>query len=230
MPTIDTTINRLRGDFEMLFRLQERRTTEPANYDNAAERAEALARIDAQIRWYEDTIRGHLAKLVQFPPQHAGLQAAVDRYLDVSVRSDDFVFVMTKYPNNPPHGENDEQLARIIAAVKEAIVTRGYTPRLAGEPPRYLAGLWENIEVHLLCCARAIAIVENRFKPELNPNVAMEWGWMRAMRPNSILFLIDDAYATPPVDTQGFIKDRFAWDDPVPGIQRAIENFLPRRA
>jgi hypothetical protein len=42
----------------------------------------------------------------------------------------------------------------------------------------------------MLARSRGIAIVEDRFNPNLNSNVAMEWGWMRAMN-KPVLYLVE---------------------------------------
>ena len=54
----------------------------------------------------------------------------------------------------------------------------------------YFDDVWSNVELYLLGCRYGIAIVEDRFKPELNPNVAMEWGWMRGLG-KDVLFLVE---------------------------------------
>ncbi len=80
----------------------------------------------------------------------------------------------------------------------------------------------------MLTCARGIAIVEDRFNPKLNPNVAMEWGWMRAMK-KDVLYLVEKAVPAEqiPADLMGLIRSRFNWDDPEADIPRLIDEFLP---
>jgi hypothetical protein len=56
-----------------------------------------------------------------------------------------------------------------------------------------------------------VAIIENRYKQELNPNVALEWGWMRAMD-KDVLFLLEKDFKQFRADILGFIPDTFSWD------------------
>lgn len=72
----------------------------------------------------------------------------------------------------------DVQLEAVIQAVRDAVEGCGYIPRIARDN-QYHPILWDNVELYLLGCRRGIAIVEDKYLPELNPNVAMEWGWMR---------------------------------------------------
>ena len=41
--------------------------------------------------------------------------------------------------------------------------------------------LWENICVHILGSRYGIAVLEDRVAAELNPNVALEYGFMKAL-------------------------------------------------
>ena len=76
--------------------------------------------------------------------------------------------------------------------MKDAVKAKGYRPQLAAETKLH-PNLWENVECQMLyACARRIAIVEDRFNPKLNPNVAMEWGWMRAMK-KPVLYIVEKA-------------------------------------
>jgi hypothetical protein len=76
-----------------------------------------------------------------------------------------------------------------------------------------------------LGCCRGIAIVEDRYRPELNPNVAMEWGWMKGMG-KSVLFLMEETFQHNRADWHGLIAKSFKWDKPKPGICGAIKAFL----
>jgi hypothetical protein len=68
--------------------------------------------------------------------------------------------------------------------------------------------------------------VESKFKPELNPNVAMEWGWMRAMR-KPVLYLVEKD-AKPPADVAGLIKARFDWLNPKADIPRLVTDYFQK--
>jgi hypothetical protein len=133
---------------------------------------------------------------------------------------------MTKYPEQDPGKmtSNDKDLARVINLVKEGLGDRGFTARLASDKP-YQSMLWKNIEVYLLGCARGIAIVENKYSDQVNPNVAMEWGWMRAAKKN-VLYLLEEDFENTRADFSGFLSARFSWSYPEDGIEKALNQWL----
>ena len=132
---------------------------------------------------------------------------------------------MTKYCD----GVNtvlDAQLQAVIDTVKDAVAASGYHPQLAADA-KFHQNLWENVEFLMLACARGIAIVEDRFNPKLNPNVAMEWGWMRAMK-KPVLYLVEKSVPASqiPADVLGLIQARFDWDKPTDDIPKLVAAEL----
>jgi hypothetical protein len=134
------------------------------------------------------------------------------------------VFVMTKFPEPASQAAIDLQLRAVIQAVIDAVRDCGYRARLANEQ-RFHAGLWDNVELYLLGSRRGIAIVENKYLDELNPNVAMEWGWMRGMG-RDVLYLVEKDFGRARADWNGFIQDSFDWAHPVPDIAAAVRRWL----
>lgn len=61
--------------------------------------------------------------------------------------------------------------------------------------------------------------------PELNPNVAMEWGWMRAMG-KRVLFLREDGFAHGRAYSGGLRTGSFDWDAPEPGVSTALTEWF----
>jgi hypothetical protein len=159
-----------------------------------------------------------LENLVLFPPHHLQYAQQVDQFCKDTL-CEKSVFIMTKYPDGEDAGK-DAQLQRVINLVKDAVMDCGYLPRLAVDK-KYHANLWENVEIYLLGCARGIAIVENKFKPQLNPNIAMEWGWMRAMG-KQVLYLVEKDVEVVPVDVGALIKERFQWECPEEDVRKAV--------
>src|SRR5262249_30467653 len=108
--------------------------------------------------------------------------------------------------------------------------SRGMRARLA-TGARFHEWLWDEVEIHLLGCAIGIAIVEDRYRPELNPNVSMEWGWMRAMG-KRVLFLREKTFAHGRADLGGLRAWDFDWDEPEFGIATALTEWFgePRSA
>jgi len=190
-------------------------TLPPAMKD---EQDKAIQQQIAQIHKYQETL---LHELVHFPPH------TVEHFVNLTqfhqsapyVRS---VFVMTKFRGN--NSPQDAQLARVIKAVRDGVTKFGFVSHVASDKT-YNPMLWKNVELYLLACSRGIAIVESKHTHELNPNVTMEWGWMRAMdRP--VLFLVEKAFDRSRADLSGLINDPFDWDNPEPDIEAAVKKFL----
>ena len=159
--------------------------------------------------------------LLRVPPWHTRHRNALGAFH----REGDFdrsVFIMCKFPEG--NGELDRQLQGIIDLVRNGLVRRGYTPRLA-TGARFHQWLWDEVEVHLLGCSTGIAIVEDRYRPELNPNVAMEWGWMRAMG-KRVHFLQERQFAHGRADFAGLRSWGFEWEGPEPGILTALSDWF----
>lgn len=131
---------------------------------------------------------------------------------------------MTKFPK-ASGDEKDEQLERILSTISAAIRGHDHVPRIARDSARYHAGLWDNVELHLIGCRQGIALVEDRYLDELNPNVAMEWGWMRGMG-KRVLFLLEDGFGNFGADLGDLLFERFSWNDPDSGIRAAIAKWL----
>lgn len=164
-----------------------------------------------------------LKQFCEFPPVH-------DRHKDKLVEFhqnsefDDCVFIITKFPDPQSNDEIDTQLQGVIDMVCAAVRLCNYVPRIASER-RYHALLWDNVELYLLGCKRAVAIVEDKYRPELNPNVAMEWGWMRGMG-RDVLYLIEEEFVHDRADWAGLLEDRFCWSDPHDQICAAVRQWL----
>ena len=171
-------------------------------------RAETKAVVTELVRWPPHK-REHFDKLDDFFKDH-GYEKSV--------------FIMTKYPDNPPKSALDTQLLAVIDLVKAAVKIHGYTPALASDK-RYHPELFRNIEVYLLGCSRAIAIVESKHTNELNPNVTMEWGWLRASD-RQVLYLVEKDFDKARADIKGLIEDYFDWNNPKPGVDAAVKAFL----
>jgi hypothetical protein len=172
--------------------------------------------LQEEERRYRDRCRAELEDILEFPPRHIRHAPLLKRFWDAG-NFDESVFIMSKFPEKAGQ-PLDEQLERVLAAVSTAVTTAGFVPRIATAPSEYHQLLWDNVELHLLGCRQGIAIVEDKYMDELNPNVMMEWGWMRAMgRP--VLFLVEDSFQKFRADVGGLLSRTFTWDDP--------ENSVP---
>lgn len=179
--------------------------------------------LEAQISKLEKYKTDILEELVRYPPKH-------DRHFQLlqAFHNDGAfeksVFIMTKFPDMQNPQAVDQELIRVIQGVKDAITARGFIPRIANAK-KYHAALWDNVELYLLGCERGVAIVEDKYRKELNPNVTMEWGWMRGMN-REVLYLVENNFIGERADIVGLLKDSFDWANPEPGITNAMNAWL----
>jgi hypothetical protein len=177
--------------------------------------------IEQRIQTRERRIEALLTKMQRFPPHHGKHFARLEEFWkDGSY--EESVFVMTKYPDGA--AAKDQQLLAVIEIVKETVRKCGFKPRLAIDKT-YHPQLWDNIELHLVGCARGLAIVENKHTDETNPNVSMEWGWMRGLG-REVLYLIDKDFKHPRADFAGFISQPFEFENPKATLPGPIAAWL----
>lgn len=195
---------------------------------NAADKAEKVDKLDDQLAQVEKERINVLHDLVLFPPHHLQYAQLIEQFNQkLKGQGKPYerrVFIMTKYCDGA-NVQLDAQLQTVIDTVKAAVVAHGYHPQLAAETKLH-SNLWENVECQMLACGRGIAIVEDRFNRKLNPNVAMEWGWMRAMK-KPVLYLVEKSVEQVPADVAGLIKSRFDWDNPQVNIPQLVGQDLP---
>jgi hypothetical protein len=204
-------------------KMVEQRDSLSATTPNQAMRDELSKTVQKFIDQKNAEIKAVVAELVRWPPhKHEHFDKLDDFFTHHSYEKS--VFIMTKYPENPPKSALDTQLQAVIDLVKDAVTTQGYTPLLASEK-RYHPELFRNIEVYLLGCSKAIAIVESKHTNELNPNVTMEWGWLRASD-RQVLYLVERGFDKARADIGGLIEDYFDWNNPKPGVDAAVKAFL----
>jgi hypothetical protein len=192
---------------------------------SAAMEDEFRADLQARIEKDADRCRRELMSLIDFPPRHVRHFELLKRFWDDG-SYERSVFLMTKFPE-PCESPKAAELQRVIDAVAQSTTTAGFVPRIARFPSNYHPGLWDNVELHLLGCRQGIAIVEDRYLPELNPNIAMEWGWMRGMG-KPVLFLLEQEFDHFRADLGDLLKENFEWADPEPGVDAAVSGWLGR--
>ena len=181
---------------------------------------DSITRIDAEIKATRSSMERLTLRFLRFPPWHARHQPELQRF-HKEAPYDKSVFIMTKFPDGAT--EVDEQLRKVVQATKDAVVNNGLNPRIANSA-KYHDWLWDEIEMYLLGCSYGIAIIEDKYRPELNPNIAMEWGWMRAMG-KRVLFLQEESFSHGRADFGGLRAWKFSWDNPEPGITQAIQEW-----
>jgi hypothetical protein len=179
--------------------------------------------LEARVAATERRIRRELLRFADFPTRHARhFERLPQFWTDGSFERS--VFIMTKFPDAGA-GDRGAELQRVIDTVERAISDAGFIPRIAQFPHNYHPGLWDNVELYLLGCRQGVAIVEDRYLPELNPNVAMEWGWMRGMG-KRVLFLHEQGFGHRRADLGDLLGEPFEWDDPEPRVTEVVTAWL----
>jgi hypothetical protein len=162
-----------------------------------------------------------LSELITFPPQHDRHSQLLEAFHNTG-SYDKSVFIMTKFPEGDT--QLDKELKRVIKAVRDVVLECQFVPRIASDKD-YHDMLWDNVELYLLGCVRAVAIVEGKYREELNPNIAMEWGWMRGMG-KKVLFLVEEGFQHMRADWMGLTQSRFSWGNPEEAIGKHVRKFL----
>ncbi len=204
-------------------KLIEQRDSLSSSTQNLALRDELTKTLQKYIDVAKAELKAAVSELVRWPPHKSEHFDKLAQFFG-QYPHETSVFIMTKYPDNPPKTPLDAQLKKVIDTVSAAVTACGHTPHLATEK-KYHPELFRNVELYMLACRRAIAIVEDKHTQELNPNVTMEWGWLRCTE-REVLYLVEKDFDKDRADIGGLIKDEFDWDDPEPGIMAAVQAFL----
>ena len=223
MIAIDEALLALRMDIVRVVDFEKERLELNNSPLPAAMKDERDRDLMAEIERRRKRLATVLQELVAFPPQHVRHSKEIADFHAVA-DFDRSVFVMTKFVDPAKPTPEDAALKAVIDAVRAAVAAAGFTPRLASDK-QFHPLLWDNVELYLLGCRRGIAIVEDKARTELNPNVAMEWGWMRGMG-RDVLYLVETSFVSKRADWGGLIEQSFEWADPVPGISAAVAAWL----
>ena len=217
----------------ILFKEERKRVEawEEMNTRPPAERDDFIDSYKRMVDEMQPKIEDILGDLLRYPPHHLRHGEMLKKfYAGFASPEEGFrksVFIMTKFPRRPsdPHSTpKDEELRTVIKAVEKAIEACGYKPRIADErQPQYHSIVWDEVELYLLGCAKGVAIVEDKYMPELNPNVALEWGWMRAMG-RDVLFLQEESFQHARADVHGFMVREFNWSKP--DVEDAVRQLV----
>jgi hypothetical protein len=223
MIDFDNAVAALRIDSLKIAQLEQERIGLWNSTLPSAMKDEREGDLKADIERQRLRLLGVLMEMVNFPPQHLRHNKVLPQFHTVAP-FEKSVFVMTKFPDPKDPAPVNAQLGAVIQAVRDAVTAQGYVARLASDNA-YHPILWDNVELYLLGCRRGIAIVEDKYLPELNPNVAMEWGWMRGIGRN-VLYLVEKDFKKQRADWGGLIESRFDWTNPEPDVKAAIQAWL----
>ena len=133
---------------------------------------DAASSLDDAIRKHQEIARLHLPRGYE--------------HLTESVRTfrqehpyETSVFVMMKFPDGLPQ-DQARLVDRIFEVVASALGAYDLVARRA-DKRQYEPDLWNNLCVYMLGCRFGLAVLEDRGANEMNPNVALEYGFMKAL-------------------------------------------------
>lgn len=154
------------------------------------------------------------------PPGYNALSNECARFLEDHPNYDKNVFVMMRFD------EGDKTLKRLDIELRRILKSLGFEP-VRADDKMYMKdrNIWDNVCVYMICCKYSVAILEDRKKDEFNPNIALEYGFMRALDKRTLLFA-DSGFRNLRADIIGTLREKFDIAD----IENTIEEPLRRWA
>jgi len=154
------------------------------------------------------------------PPGYLFLADECERFFKDHQRYDRNILIMTRFvTGNRLLEELDRELRSVL---------REYNLNpVRADDKMYLRdrNLWNNVCVYMICCKFGIAILEDRVADEFNPNVALEYGFMRALS-KPVLLLADVGFRNLRADIIGTLREQFDITDIKGTIKLPLERWL----
>ncbi len=154
------------------------------------------------------------------PPGYTFLADECKLFFEDHPKFEQNIFIMTRFvPGNKLLEQLDSELRSVLRK-------NGLTP-LRADDKMYMRdrNLWNNVCVYMLCCKIGISILEDRVLDEFNPNVALEYGFMRALN-KPVLLLADIGFRNLRADIIGTLREQFDIADITGTIQPPVEKWL----
>jgi hypothetical protein len=154
------------------------------------------------------------------PPGYQFLADDCKRFFDDHPDYNKNVFIMTRFvPGNKLLEELDSEVRRVLR--------KNCLNPLRADDKMYLRdrNIWNNVCVYMICCKYGIAILEDRIANEFNPNIAIEYGFMRALN-KPVLLLADTGFRNLRADIIGILREQFDITDIKNSIDAPINTWL----
>jgi hypothetical protein len=154
------------------------------------------------------------------PPGYLFLADECERFFKDHSRYDRNILMMTRFvAGNRLLEELDRELRSVLRE-------HSLNP-VRADDKMYLRdrNLWNNVCVYMICCKFGIAILEDRVADEFNPNVALEYGFMRALN-KPVLLLAEVGFRNLRADIIGTLREQFDITDIKGTIKAPIETWL----
>lgn len=161
-----------------------------------------------------DSVKGFV-----IPPGYKHLTEECKNFFKDHPNYDKNVFIMMKF-------SDESKLEKLEKELRIVLITNNMNALRADDKvyPND-RDLWNNVCVYMLCCKYGIAILENYSKQEYNPNIAIEYGFMRALNKN-VLLLADSKFPKYPADIVGKLREPFDIDDIKNSIQEPVTKWI----
>lgn len=142
-------------------------------------------------------------------------------FADLAMRCTEYdknVFLMMPFYDH-------EHLTAIDKTIRGALDRRGLVAHRADDRtyPKD-RNLWDNICTYMFGCKYGIAVLENTIVQEFNPNVALEYGFMRALGKECLL--LKEQRFKPRADIMGTLAEEFDIFFPEKTVGECMERWL----
>ncbi len=134
------------------------------------------------------------------------------------------VFVMMKFPDVRMEDMHRQLLNDIWRVICDTLGQHGLKARRA-DLATYYDQLWENVCVHMLGSKYGLAILEDHVGSELNPNVTLEYGFMKALNRTVGLLRAED-FGHDRADLTGKLSNTFSIDANDRLNELSLENAI----
>lgn len=162
------------------------------------------------------------------PPGYEHLASGVQRFRE-DYGYDRSVFVMMKFPDPASCSPEDlELLDDLWLTIDHTLNAYGLKARRA-DKRAYVDQLWENVCIYMLGSRYGLAVLEDRVSAEMNPNVALEYGFMKALN-RQVALLRDIAFKHDRADLTGKLAMPFEIGEGKKldrkSVTRSLQNWL----
>lgn len=156
----------------------------------------------------------------RLPPGYEDLAADCTRFFADHPDYARNVFIMTRFV------AGNRLLAQLDETLRKTLCQHGLTG-LRADDRVYPIGreLWRNVCVYMLGCKYGVAVLEDRVADEFNPNVALEYGFMRALA-KPVLLLADSGFRRLRADVVGTLREEFDLTDIGATLPPALERWI----
>jgi hypothetical protein len=154
------------------------------------------------------------------PPGYQFLAEECARFIGDHSQYEKNIFIMTRLVTG------NRLLEELDGELRSILRSYGLDP-VRADDKMYMRdrNLWNNICVYMVCCRYGIAILEDRVTDEFNPNVAIEYGFMRALNKPTLL-LADVGFRNLRADIIGTLREHFDITNIKGTVKEPVEKWL----